>query len=520
MALPVLDNHDPRVRYYELLLERDARPPLPQFDLPAGWRFETYAPGDRDAWIAIERSAKELASYQQGLEVWDKYYRAHEAELPGRMFFLVNAAGEKAATATAFYDVIHGDPEGAGWLHWVAVRREDQGKGLARPLIRRALERLRELGYRKLKIPTQTTTWVAARLYLDFGFRTIPENAVHSREGWRILRRLTDHPALAEFPPASDEEVLIRPEIRLLTPALAPAVLPEFLYQAIFVPPGEDPPPRSILEKPELRVYLRDFGDSPGDTAMAAYWEGRPIGAAWARIMDDYGHLDDDTPSLAIALLPEYRGMGLGSELLAHLLDRLAQAGYGRASLAVQKRNPARRLYRRLGFQTVGETPEEYLMARPLGPALVRLRDRPELLDRAAGWFHEKWGVPLAAYQESMAACLSGDGPVPQWYLALDGERIAGGLGVIENDFHNRKDLAPNVCAVFVEEDFRGRGLAGRLLALACQDMASLGVPTLYLLTDHEGFYERYGWEFYGTAQSDGDPRPSRVYVHRWGDAS
>ena len=89
---------------------------------------------------------------------------------------------------------------------------------------------------------------------------------------------------------------------------------------------------------------------------------------------------------------------------------------------------------------------------------LVRLTDRPQLKEQAAQWFHQKWGVPLAAYQESMEQCLSARSPVPQWYLAMEGERIVGGMGVIENDFHDRKDLSPNVCAVYTEPDCRGQG--------------------------------------------------------------
>lgn len=148
---------------------------------------------------------------------------------------------------------------------------------------------------------------------------------------------------------------------------------------------------------------------------------------------------------------------------------------------------------------------------------IFNLREHPELLDRAAQWFHEKWGIPLEAYRESMEACLKSEGPVPQWYVAMDGNTIVGGLGVIENDFHDRKDLAPNVCAVYVEEACRCRGIAGALLNHVCEDMAGLGVGALYLLTDHTSFYERYGWEFLCMAQGDGEDKPSRMYVRRWG---
>ena len=147
--------------------------------------------------------------------------------------------------------------------------------------------------------------------------------------------------------------------------------------------------------------------------------------------------------------------------------------------------------------------------------SIFSLTHRPELKDTAARWFHEKWGVPLDAYLESMDAALTGTSPVPCWYLATEGERIVGGLGVIENDFHDRPDLAPNVCAVYTEEDCRGRGIAGALLSRVCDDMKAAGISTLYLLTDHTGFYERYGWEFFTMGQGLYEETPSRLYVHR-----
>ena len=146
---------------------------------------------------------------------------------------------------------------------------------------------------------------------------------------------------------------------------------------------------------------------------------------------------------------------------------------------------------------------------------IVPLRKRPGLKEEAARWFHEKWGIPLQAYRESMEACLAGGSAVPQWYVALEGDRIIGGLGVIENDFHDRKDLAPNVCAVYTEADRRCRGVAGTLLEHVCADMKEKGIDTLYLVTDHTSFYERYGWSFLCMVQGDGEPDLSRMYVHR-----
>lgn len=134
--------------------------------------------------------------------------------------------------------------------------------------------------------------------------------------------------------------------------------------------------------------------------------------------------------------------------------------------------------------------------------------------EKAARWFHEKWGIPYAAYLNSMNASLSGD-RIQEWYLCLDGERIIGGMGEIENDFHSRKDLTPNICAVYTEEAYRGQGVAGRLLNYVVEDNRSRGIMPLYLITDHTGFYERYGWEFLCMAQGDGEASMSRIYVHR-----
>ncbi len=145
---------------------------------------------------------------------------------------------------------------------------------------------------------------------------------------------------------------------------------------------------------------------------------------------------------------------------------------------------------------------------------IVSLSSRPELKDRAAEWFHQKWGIPKEAYLESMEECLTMKNPVPQWYLAMDGDRMIAGMGVIENDFHDRPDLTPNVCAVYTEEDKRCNGIAGTLLNYVCQDMKYKGVEPLYLVTDHTSFYERYGWEFLCMVHGD-EGEETRMYIHK-----
>lgn len=197
----MFDNHDERIPYYELLLERKDLHDIPMFSLPEGFRFVFYTPGDRDRWIEIERSAKEFQTYEEGIDAWNRYYSGKDQKLTARMVFIETEAGEKVATATAYYDIYGRDRSGAGWLHWVAVRRDYQGQGLSKPLIAYVLHLMVRLGYTHVKIPTQTTTWLACKIYLDFGFTPIPENAVNSRIGWRIIRTLTDHKSLNAFEP-------------------------------------------------------------------------------------------------------------------------------------------------------------------------------------------------------------------------------------------------------------------------------------------------------------------------------
>lgn len=140
------------------------------------------------------------------------------------------------------------------------------------------------------------------------------------------------------------------------------AVLEEFLYQAIYIPEGTLPPERSILKEPALELYIQNFGKDKDDYGFVAEIEDKIVGAVWVRIMDDYGHVDDETPSFAISIFPEYRGQGIGTALMQRMLSHLRDKGYPRASLAVQKANAAFRLYSNLGFKIVDENEEEYIM--------------------------------------------------------------------------------------------------------------------------------------------------------------
>ena len=207
-------------------------------------------------------------------------------------------------------------------------------------------------------------------------------------------------------------------------------LLREFLYQAIYLPEGVEPPPRSVVDLPELLVYVTDFGTRPGDYCMAAEAEGKVVGAAWCRIMEDYGHMDSDTPSLAISLLPEYRGQGTGTRLLNGLLHLLWENGYRRASLSVQKENPALRLYRRTGFHILAEKGTEYLMLWDAAQAIQQenmdMEAEKQRESKIRQWFSmwlckqdtglEELFAPDAVYIESWGPEYHGSGKIKLWF--------------------------------------------------------------------------------------------------------
>jgi ribosomal protein S18 acetylase RimI-like enzyme len=139
-------------------------------------------------------------------------------------------------------------------------------------------------------------------------------------------------------------------------------LLKDFLYEAIFIPEGVEPPDRSIIEQPELSIYYDDFGSGNADNCIVAEDNGKVIGAVWTRIMNDYGHVDNETPSFAISLYKEYRGEGIGTELMRKMISLLKEQGYKKASLAVQKANYAVKMYKKVGFKIIDENSEEYIM--------------------------------------------------------------------------------------------------------------------------------------------------------------
>ena len=176
---------------------------------------------------------------------------------------------------------------------------------------------------------------VTARLLMENGFRCLDVEDLVTIHGDFLIRKLS-----------IEESDLLK----------------DFLYEAIFIPEGVEAPARDIVERPELRIYYDDFGSRPGDHCLAAETAGRVVGAVWTRIMNDYGHVDDETPSFAISLLPDYRNKGIGTRLMREMLSLLKECGYKQASLAVQKANYAVRMYKEVGFEIIDENEEEFIM--------------------------------------------------------------------------------------------------------------------------------------------------------------
>lgn len=145
---------------------------------------------------------------------------------------------------------------------------------------------------------------------------------------------------------------------------------------------------------------------------------------------------------------------------------------------------------------------------------ILKISSNPELKYISAEWFHSKWKIPFEVYLKSMNESLSNKNIVPEWYIVMYKDSIIAGAGVIENDFHNRKDLSPNVCAVYVEKEYRNQGIAKKMLKFICDDMAKQGINILYLITDHTSFYQKCGWQFLCMVQEDDSSNMTKMYIH------
>ena len=280
--------------------------------------------------------------------------------------------------------------------------------------------------------------------------------------------------------------------IRSLTPQEYP-LLNEFLYQAIFIPEGVEPPPFDIIHQPELQVYTKDFGTSPHDRALGAVCDGKIVGAVWVRIMPDYGHIDDETPSFAVSLYPEYRNHGIGTALMRAMLAELLENGYRQASLSVQKANYAARMYRKLGFRIIGENEEEFIMRYPFRETVVRVMTIEDYDAVYALWMSCK-GMGLNDVDDSregIARYLKRNSST--CFVAVKGGSI---VGAILAGHDGRRGFIYHIA---VHPDHRHQGIARELVDAALDALKQEGIAKAALVVfernaDGNAFWEKIGF--------------------------
>lgn len=207
--MKTLDN---TIKYYELLMRYDDTSKFINFDLPKGYHYEFYIDGDEAAWVNIHISSGEFTSVEKGLNYFHDFYDSFIDELNKRCFFIVDDLNnEKVGTATV--SLLQEEEYGCkATVDWLAIKKEYQGKKLSRPLISKVISLANDLGHNKLLLHTQTTTWLAAKLYLDYGFN--PLN-VNEEMGWRILKTITNHDKLEKFKKVNYEDIYDKRNIKI-----------------------------------------------------------------------------------------------------------------------------------------------------------------------------------------------------------------------------------------------------------------------------------------------------------------
>jgi len=281
--------------------------------------------------------------------------REWESESPQSYEFAVLLDGEHIGACGLYITDEARTIAEAGWI----FNKKYWGRGYASEAAAAVISYgVNELGFRKYIATCDSENTGSWRVMEKLGMQRIGcEDGRRNKSADRDSIQYNYAMTVGEegFPCGRDTTV-----IRRMLPDEYP-LLEDFLYEAIFIPEGAAPPPREIIARPELQVYVRDFGGRH-DNALLALVDGKPAGAVWTRIMNDYGHVDDDTPSFAIALYEQYRGKGIGTLMMAQMLELLGDRGYGRASLAVQKANYAVGMYRKVGFEIVGGNDAEHIM--------------------------------------------------------------------------------------------------------------------------------------------------------------
>ena len=199
-----MKSYDNTIKYYELLMYYKDTSIYKKYSLPDGFHFEFYKDGNMNDWINIHIESGEFCAIEEGIMIFHDFYDTFIQELNKRCIFIVDdKTNEKVGTATV--SLLSKEEFGYNSaVDWVAIKKDYQGKGLAKPLITKILEIANELEHKDIILHTQTTTWLAAKLYLDFGFNILNKN---EKNGWNILKTLTNHPTLNKFETLKIEEV-------------------------------------------------------------------------------------------------------------------------------------------------------------------------------------------------------------------------------------------------------------------------------------------------------------------------
>jgi len=207
-----MKTYDNRIKYYELLMKYDDISEYKKYELPNQFHYEFYKPGDEKEWVMIHIESGEFTSIEKGLKYFHEFYDSFIEELPKRCVFIVdNQTGEKVGTATI--SLLKETEYGYnGAVDWVAIKKKYQGNNLAKPLISKFMEIANEMKHSKLILHTQTTTWLAAKIYLDYGFEILNKD---EKLGWSILKTLTNHPKLSEYDTLSHEEILDKRNVEI-----------------------------------------------------------------------------------------------------------------------------------------------------------------------------------------------------------------------------------------------------------------------------------------------------------------
>ena len=204
--------YDNKLKYVELLMKYDDLSNYKKYELPEGFHYEFYKPGDEEDWVNIHIESGEFTSIEKGLKYFHDFYDSFIEELPRRCVFIVdNETGEKVGTATIS---LLEEPEHGynGAVDWVAIKKKYQGKHLAKPLITKFMEIADNVGHNKIILHTQTNSWLAAKLYLDYGFEILNKE---EKLGWSILNTLIHHQKLSEYDILSTDEILDNKNVQI-----------------------------------------------------------------------------------------------------------------------------------------------------------------------------------------------------------------------------------------------------------------------------------------------------------------